>query len=561
MSKPVKIILISVLSIILVGLVIYCIGFSRQPEENIANTSAKTSEEALAEAARLLNSAATGNASAQNITLSDSGAHSVKISSPGIYKVSGTLSEGQLTVNCNGEVILILDGVEIRNSSGSAILIEDASHTMVYLAEGSNNIIVSGTEQEITGANASTDSATGATLYSRDNLSIGGSGTLSVGGYINNAIATTNHLSVLGGELSLTAVNNGLKGNDSVTVLGGNINMSCGNDGVKSENDISIEDGTITIAGGNAASNQPVDMPARPDDMSIPSDMQKPGNMPNPSDMQQPENVPAQPDMQQPENMPNRPDMQQFGGRPQNEMPDRNQNFFNVANTSKNSKGIVCPGTVNISGGNITIANAFEGIEGRQIYVSGGNLSITASDDGFNANGSYRSADGLSAPILKISGGNVLVNADGDGLDSNGDIIIEGGYVIVDGPSNSANGALDAGTEDGGILAVHGGTVLAIGASGMAESFGDKSTQFSFIKNFSEMLQAGTKITISDSNGNVIFEYSGAKAFNSIVFSSPDLVLGNTYTISAGSLSESVTIDSISSGNSTGGFGRGGFGR
>ncbi len=543
MTKPVKIILISVSALILAGLVAYCIMFGKQPEETTIDTSSETTSDALARATELYNTAASAGNSAQNISLSDSGSSTVTISSSGVYKVSGKLSEGQLVVNCKGEVILILDGVEIRNSSDAAILIEDSAHTLVYLADGSNNTLVSGTEQELTGA--SDDSATGAALYSRDSLSIAGNGAFSVGGYINNAIATTNHLFVLDGDINLAAVNNGLKGNDSVTVLGGKIDINCANDGIKSENDITIEGGIITIAGGTTKTAQPDGMPDFPD-------MQPP-------DMQQPGNAPDSPGMQHPGNMPARPDK-----------PNRNQNFFNVTNTSKNSKGIVCTGTVKISGGDITITNSFEGIEGNKIYITGGNISIAASDDGINACGGLKtfggifgnaSSDSSESPVIKISDGIVYVNADGDGLDSNGDLIIEGGYVIIDGPSDSANGALDSGSENGGVIATSGGTVFAIGASGMAETFGEKSTQYSFMKNFSGSIPAGTQITITDEDGKIVFEHTCAKSFNSVVFSSPDLAPGSTYTITAGNLTESVTIDNISSGDSAGGFGRGGFGR
>ena len=196
---------------------------------------------------------------------------------------------------------------------------------------------------------------------------------------------------------------------------------------------------------------------------------------------------------------------------------------------------------------------------------------MTASDDGLNANGGssamfgrmpgQTNTDDSSLPVLKISGGTLYVNADGDGLDSNGDLIVEGGITIVDGPTNSGNGALDSGSENGGSIICNGGTILAIGASGMAESFESDSTQCSFIKNFSGTMQAGTQITVSDESGKTIFEYKSAKTFNSVVFSSPELVLGSTYTIAVGDQTETITIESISNGDSSGfGMQGGGFG-
>ena len=94
----------------------------------------------------------------------------------------------------------------------------------------------------------------------------------------------------------------------------------------------------------------------------------------------------------------------------------------------------------------------------------------------------------------------------------------------------------------------------------MAESFESNSTQCSFIKNFSGTMPAGTQITITDENGKTIFEHKSAKSFNSVVFSSPELVLGSTYTITVGDQSEIIIMESISNGGSSG-FGlQGGFG-
>lgn len=208
---------------------------------------------------------------------------------------------------------------------------------------------------------------------------------------------------------------------------------------------------------------------------------------------------------------------------------------------------------------------SYEGLEAHLIYIGGGDISVTASDDGLNANGGQSMLGGMfpngkgeskaenensTTPTLKITGGKLYVNAGGDGLDSNGDLIIDGGDIAVDGPVNGANGALDSGTENGGSILCNGGTVIAIGASGMAETFEDTSKQCSFIKSFDSSFEAGTVITISDEQGNVIYKHTSAKSFSSIVFSSPDLKLGSTYTITMGDETDTVTIESISNGGS-----------
>lgn len=266
--------------------------------------------------------------------------------------------------------------------------------------------------------------------------------------------------------------------------------------------------------------------------------------------------------------------------------------------------------------GKITVLTSYEGLEANQITLAGGELDITASDDGINANGG---SDGFSGgfgggfggrrsdmnsqsgdmtppdnsnmqtppdgnapsgnpptmpgqdaadstttddtidkqPVLLITGGKITVNADGDGLDSNGDLRVEGGDITINGPSNGGNGALDIGTENGGAGVIAGGTLIALGTSSMAENFGSTSTQCAFLVTMNSF-GAGETITITDSQGNVLYTGVTVKSANSVVFSSADLVVGETYTVTIGSTSATVTQSSTVVGNSNG---FGGFGR
>lgn len=266
--------------------------------------------------------------------------------------------------------------------------------------------------------------------------------------------------------------------------------------------------------------------------------------------------------------------------------------------------------------GKITVLTSYEGLEANQITLAGGELDITASDDGINANGG---SDGFSGgfgggfggrrsdmnsqsgdmtppdnsnmqtppdgnapsgnpptmpgqdaadstttddttdkqPVLLITGGKITVNADGDGLDSNGDLRVEGGDITINGPSNGGNGALDIGTENGGAGVIAGGTLIALGTSSMTENFGSTSTQCAFLVTMNSF-GAGETITITDSQGNVLYTGVTVKSANSVVFSSPDLVVGETYTVTIGLTSATVTQSSTVVGNSNG---FGGFGR
>lgn len=161
-------------------------------------------------------------------------------------------------------------------------------------------------------------------------------------------------------------------------------------------------------------------------------------------------------------------------------------------------------------------------------------------------------------PVLLITGGKITVNADGDGLDSNGNLRVEGGDITINGPSNGGNGAIDIGTENGGVGFISGGTLIALGTSSMAENFGSTSTQCAFLVTMNSF-GAGETITITDSQGNVLYTGVTVKSANSVVFSSPDLTVGETYTVTIGSSSATVTQSSTVVG-STNGLG-GGFGR
>ncbi len=269
--------------------------------------------------------------------------------------------------------------------------------------------------------------------------------------------------------------------------------------------------------------------------------------------------------------------------------------------------------------GKITVLTSYEGLEANQITLADGELDITATDDGINANGG---SDGFSGgfgggfgggrggmggsfggrrndtnnhsgdmtppdgnapsgnpptmpgqdaadstttddttdkpPLLLITGGKITVNADGDGLDSNGNLRVEGGDITVNGPSNGGNGAIDIGTENGGAGVIAGGTLIALGASSMAENFGSTSTQCAFLVTMNSF-GAGETITITDSQGTVLCTGVTVKSANSVVFSSADLTVGETYTVTIGSTSATVTQSSTVVGNSNG-FG-GGFGR
>lgn len=232
-----------------------------------------------------------------------------------------------------------------------------------------------------------------------------------------------------------------------------------------------------------------------------------------------------------------------------------------VTLNSNGGKGISSHGILTINDGTINVTKATEGLESKADFIiNGGTISVTASDDGINAGGTGgRDTSANSGHDLTINNGTIYVNASGDGVDANGAITINGGSIVVDGPTNNGNGALDAGSS----IEMNAGTLIAVGASGMAEVPGGKSAQPSLQVITTSNMTKGTAITITNSSGETIYSYTVTKSGNSIVFSSDKLKLGETYTVKAGEEEYTVTLSSVITTNgktSNGGFGGGQMG-
>ena len=200
--------------------------------------------------------------------------------------------------------------------------------------------------------------------------------------------------------------------------------------------------------------------------------------------------------------------------------------------------------TLTILDGKVTVLESEEGLEGLVVDIQGGDITVNASDDGLNASdgsGSDKApGQATEGAEIRISGGVLTVKAGGDGIDSNGDLIISGGTVVVDGPSDGGNAPIDY---DGkGVIS--GGTVFVSGDSGMFQSLNDSgSTQNSIVYYLSETQAAGTQVAVADSKGNVIYENnSTTQAFNTVLFSAADLKSGENYIVTVGEQSETVSI-------------------
>ena len=224
-----------------------------------------------------------------------------------------------------------------------------------------------------------------------------------------------------------------------------------------------------------------------------------------------------------------------------------------------------------IDGGTLTISRTYEGLESDIIIVNDGNIHIVSSDDGINVTSGDmgRSESAAAGKYLEINGGYIVVDAGGDGLDSNGSGTMNGGFVIVSGPTDSRNGSIDV----NGILVINGGFLAATGSAGMAQNASTDSTQYTVLETLSSVQVAGTLIHIESEAGDEILTFMPAKEYQTIVISSPELENGTTYEVyiggsatgtetdglyadgvyTPGSQVSSFTISSIATGESTSG--------
>jgi hypothetical protein len=435
----------------------------------------------------------------------------ITITAAGIYVVSGKLDEGQIVVNVKdkGIVRIVLNGAEIHNSTTSAIYVEEAGKTILSLQEGTSNLVSDG--KTYVYPDASTDEPNAA-IFSKDDLTINGTGKLVVQGNFNNGITSKDKLKITGGNLDIHAVDNGLMGKDLVAVQAGTFTIATAEGhGIKTSNDKEGEEGYISLAGGSF-------------------------------------NITSGKDA-----------LHSSGGL------DVSGGDLKI---NAGDDGIHAEVSLAIAGGTIDIAQSNEGIEAPAIVISGGHTSLVSADDGVNvSSGSTESAEGgraaggqgapaggrpgesgaNSSNMLTITGGYLSVDSKGDGLDSNGSITMSGGTVVVNGPTENNNGALDY----DGTFVMTGGFLVAAGSSGMVQATSDTSTQAGVLMTYTKTQQAGTLLHLADSAGKNVITFAPTKNYQSVFISSPNVKKDTSYTLSSGGTATGTSVKGLYEDGST----------
>lgn len=477
----------------------------------------------------------------------------VTITAAGVYELSGSLEDGRIIVNAPKEdVTVVLSGVDITCSYGSPLYIYKAATATVHLMEGTENTLTDGAVYTFADAYSSAaDEEPNACLYSKADLIIEGAGKLTVTANYNNGITGKDTLQIYDGTISVTAVNHGINGKDSNTIGSASVTVTCGGDAVRSTND------TDAALGWVGVSNSTLELNAGEDGIQAETALTVSGGSytittgggsgVRPSNTTSAKGLKAG------------TALNLTGGIFVLDCSDDAVHANGDVTVSGGSCAIStgddalhADEALTVSGGEIDILTSYEGLEGTSVTVSGGTIRVVSSDDGVNAaggmDGSGFGGFGRGNPFggsnsnafIDISGGYLVVKAGGDGLDANGSAAMSGGTVIVS-STGQADGALDY----DGSFTLSGGTLLAVGSGNMAQA-PSQADQYVVFLGFNGILSPGTYVSLAGGDQSFVWEMSISA--NSIVFSSPDLKNGGTYTVSYGGDYSGASVDGICSG-------------
>ncbi|MBP5709035.1 MAG: carbohydrate-binding domain-containing protein, partial [Bacteroidales bacterium] len=162
--------------------------------------------------------------SPENITIRE---NTVIIDKAGTYRLSGTLTDGQIIVDTDDSdiVTLLLNGVDVLCSNGSPLIIEKASKTIIYLEKGTVNSFVD------VFSDLSSNKST-ASVYSNSYLTFFGEGTLDVKGQNGDGISSEKGLLIKSGKFVISAIDDGIVGKEYLVIDGGDFTINSGDDGV-----------------------------------------------------------------------------------------------------------------------------------------------------------------------------------------------------------------------------------------------------------------------------------------------------------------------------------------
>lgn len=521
-------------------------------------------------------------------TVSGSGAKAdgstITITEEGVYVVSGTLEDGQIIVDASDsdKVQIVLNGVNINCETNAAIYVREADKVFITLAENSSNTLGGGNEYT-----QIDDNTVDGVIFSKSDLVCNGTGSLTIEADYKHGIVSKDDLVITGGTYKITAADNGITAKDQLKILDGSFDIDAANSAVKAKNtddtelgniyiaggiftieaeqdgfhatgSIVVDDGTITVNSGDDGFHAELDTVIHGGTILVEKSnegLEGKRVVVNGGDI----TINASDDGI---NAANSGDDGVNAINPGANAVGSGDDDSNAASSNNDSSAAVN------SGDDGSISGEADGKEPQQMppdTENGSDMQPSQDFDPENApsdGNAPQNFDPGNAPsdgdapqkmqggpggggnselYIKITGGTLTVSADGDGLDSNGGLLVTGGTTIVYGPTSDGDSALDY---DGSAIAT-GGTLAAIGSAGMTESFSEDSTQPVITYYCTETQSAATTITLTDSDGSALFTIAPEKAYASIVFTCSEMKLDATYTLTAGTDNEEITLTDI----------------
>lgn len=476
----------------------------------------------------------------------------VTLSAEGTYVVSGELTNGGLVVDAGDEdkVQLVLADVRIHNETGPAICVENADKCFLTLAEGTDNALSDGATYDLAGDDDNRD----AVVFSRDDLTLNGTGSLEVTGSYKHGICSNDDLRITGGTLNVTSKEDAFRGKDCIKVADGDITVDAGDDAFHSDAFFYAKGGTVNVVacyegyegeqviidGGEhtiAASDDALNA-ALPDSDSEGADsVQTQADAPSPREGDMP------------------------GGEGQQQMPPDGTDGM----SQRDGEGLSGRSEPPVRGDGIPVGEA-SGTDGPDAFgvdafdagVPGGEAPDADAPGGGafggDAFGAVADAGGMATSsescLIQINGGTVTLAAAFDAIDSNGNVEINGGTVLVSGPDKGMDGALDYDLR----AQVNGGTVLMAGSVGSTSGL-DASAQPVMLAQVAG--SAGDEVVLADADGNVLATVNAAYGFSTMLVSSPAVAEGASFSVTVGGEAFGLTMERIDAPSA--GAGRGAF--
>lgn len=439
------------------------------------------------------------------------------IVSKGTYKLSGTIDNGQIIVNTDGIVRLILNNATIKNSSTAPVFIKDADKAIIILPANTDNSISDGNSYVVTADSLN------AAIYSKDYLAVYGEGKLTVNTSYNTAISSRDELVIQSGNLKINSVGAGLRAKDYLKIHGGTLDITSGGDALKAEND-TVTKGYIEINGGDMALNSSSDGISATSYLLVNAGkftITSGGGSGATVGEESTKGLKAS-------------DITVQSGEFSISSADNSidgQNNVTIGGGSftlaSSAKALDCDSAMTINAGTINITGGEKGISGHHVIFNGGTVNVNTTNDCVKGTlgADLTTSDGSS---IQVKGGTLLIGtAKGDGLDSNGSISITGGTVVVQGSHNSSD---DAVTYKSTFL-TNGGKLIASGGATLSPQAG--STQKAVYIRFNTALPVATVLSIRDASGNAVLTYRTIKTAYTVLLSLPALT-ATTYSVYTG---------------------------